>query len=76
MPVDITQPADDGVTTGVVTWTPPTASDNTCLASLTSSHKPGDTFPLGATIVTYTARDPYAHEITDSFTVTIIEGKY
>ncbi len=41
----------------VVNWTAPTASDNCAVASFTSSHDPGDSFPLGITTVTYTATD-------------------
>jgi gliding motility-associated-like protein len=40
-----------------VTWTAPTATDNCDDVSLTSSHDPGDTFPIGETPVKYTATD-------------------
>ena len=73
--MDKTQPTDGGVATAVVTWTPPTASDNSGLVTLTSSHNPGDTFPLGVTTVSYTAVDPDSNLMTESFTVTI-EGKH
>ena len=74
-PADITQSTDDGVASAVVTWTPPTASDNSGQVTLTSSHNPGDTFTLGSTTVTYTAVDPNSNLMTDSFTVTI-EGQH
>ena len=74
-PADITQITDDGVATAVVTWKPPTASDNSGHVTLTSSHNPGDTFPLDVTTVTYTAIDSDSNLMTESFTVTI-EGKH
>ena len=70
-PIDISQSTDATVATAIVTWTHPTASDNSGMVTLTSSHNPGDTFNLGATTVTYTAVDAAANQVTDSFTVTI-----
>lgn len=52
------------------TWTPPIASD-VCGATLTSTHQPGDNFPLGTTTVTYNAADSSGNSATCSFTVTI-----
>ena len=60
--------------TAVVTWTLPTASDNSGVVTMTSSHNPGDTFSLGVTTVTYTAIDSSSNLMTYPFTVTI-EGK-
>ena len=54
----------------VVSWTPPTATDN-CGVTLTSTHNPGDTFPVGTTVVVYTAADPAGNTTTCSFTVTV-----
>ena len=73
-PADISQSTDATVATAVVTWTPPTASDNSGMVTLTASHNPGGTFSIGNTTVTYTAVDPDANTMTDSFTITI-EGK-
>ena len=70
-PSAISQPADSTVGTTVVTWTPPTASDNSGTYTLTSSHDSGDTFSLGATTVMYTAVDAAGNTVTDTFTVTI-----
>ena len=59
-----------------VSWTPPTASDNSGEAvTLTSDYSPGDTFPIGTTTVTYTATDAYGNTATSSFDV-IVTGKY
>ena len=66
------QNTDDTLSTAVVTWTPPTASDNSGSVTLTSNHEPGDTFPIGVTVVRYNATDPHSNEAMTSFTVTII----
>ena len=55
-------------------WDPPTARDNCEVASFTSTHKPGDTFPVGTTTVTYTAKDPAGNETSYSFKVTVIDN--
>jgi hypothetical protein len=59
-------------TTAVATWTAPTAIDN-CTASptITSNFTSGQSFPVGATTVTYTARDAANNAVTCSFTVTV-----
>jgi len=55
----------------VATWTAPTASDNCAIQTFVSTHNSGDTFPLGMTIVTYTATDVHGRMATCSFTVTV-----
>jgi hypothetical protein len=57
----------------VVSWTPPTATDNCSLASFTSTHMPGDTFPVGTTTVTCIATDAANNSTTCSFTVTVVD---
>ena len=57
-----------------VSWTAPTATDNNGI-TLTSTHNPGDTFPIGNTPVTYTARDEAGNIAEVSFTVIIILGR-
>ena len=53
-------------------WTPPTATDNcTVQPTLTSTHQPGDSFPLGTTTVTYTATDDAGNQANCSFNVTV-----
>ena len=56
--------------TAIASWTPPTAQDN-CSANVTTSHQPGTAFPIGETVVTYTATDPGGNTATCSFTVTV-----
>ena len=71
LPANIVQTTDPIKTTATVTWTPPTASDNSGLVTLTSNHHPGDIFPIATTTVTYAATDPFNNKVTSSFTVTI-----
>ena len=71
IPSDITQDTDSGVATAAVTWTPPTTSDNSGSATLTSSHNSGDNFPIGDTTVTFTAVDGSNNMATGSFMITI-----
>ena len=69
-PADISVAATTGSCGAIVTWTPPVASDN-CGVTVTSTHVPGDTFPTGVTVVTYTAVDPAGHTVSCSFNVTV-----
>lgn len=56
--------------TAVATWTPPSAQDN-CSVNVTTSHQPGTSFPIGETMVTYTATDPSGNTAICSFRVTV-----
>ncbi len=53
------------------TWTAPMAADNCSIAALTSTHNPGDIFPMGTTMVTYIALDASGNFSTCSFNVTV-----
>jgi gliding motility-associated-like protein len=57
----------------VVSWTPPTPSDNCSIASFVSTHSPGATFNLGTTTVTYTATDGAGNTSTCTFNVTVVD---
>ena len=60
-----------GSTTQTATWTEPTATDNTGMTpTVSSSHQPGDSFPVGTTQVTYTFTDQAGNQAQCSFTVT------
>ena len=72
MPSTTTENAGVNSNSAAVTWTPPTASDNSGQVTLTSTHNPGNTFTIGTTRVTYTATDPYSNEVTESFDVIVI----
>ena len=73
MPSDIIQATDIGKATAAVSWTEPTAIDNSGVQTLTSSDKPGNDFNIGATIVTYMSVDRESNRATSAFTV-IVEG--
>src|SRR5690554_6108649 len=70
-PTDITVNNDLGSCDAVVTWTAPTFTDNCTGTTLTSTHEPGDVFPIGTTTVTYTATDGEGNTATCSFEVTV-----
>ncbi|XP_071508194.1 uncharacterized protein [Diadema antillarum] len=74
---DIHAPVIEGCPLGVenisptATWREPTASDNSGFVTLTSTHQSGDTFPIGRSVVTYTAIDPAGNVANCSFPVII-----
>ncbi|XP_072014217.1 hyalin-like [Amphiura filiformis] len=56
----------------VVTWTEPTATDNSGMTpTVTQSHQPGDSFPVGMTQVTYTFTDQAGNDATCTFAIII-----
>ena len=55
----------------VVDWTAPTVSENCSLTSFTSTHDPGDIFPIGTTVVLYTATDASGNIATCAFNVVV-----
>ncbi|MEN3010155.1 MAG: HYR domain-containing protein, partial [Candidatus Bipolaricaulaceae bacterium] len=75
-PGDLTVYTGPGRTTcdQVAFWTPPTASDNCGVVSFTSTHNPGDVFPVGTTTVTYTARDAAGNTASSRFKVTVVDN--
>ncbi|HJW29693.1 MAG TPA: MopE-related protein, partial [Saprospiraceae bacterium] len=54
-----------------VSWTPPTATDNCGMGTITSTRMPGDFFNVGSTVVTYTATDVNGNSSTCQFYVTV-----
>ena len=75
LPIDISVHTDTGLPTATVSWTPPTASDNSREgATLTSNYNPGAAFPIGTTTVTYTATDGAGNRATASFYI-VVTGK-
>ena len=58
-----------------VSWTAPTATDAYGV-TVTSTHNPPDTFPIGNTNVKYTATDEAGNIAEVAFTVIIILGMY
>jgi hypothetical protein len=69
-PTNITVASTNG-TNAVATWTPPTATDNCSTVTLTSNYASGAIFNVGATTVTYTARDFTGNTSICSFVVNI-----
>lgn len=62
---------ETALSSAVVRWTEPTATDNCTTPSVTSNFVSGATFPLGATAVTYTAKDVAGNSNTCRFTVAV-----
>lgn len=71
-PADITVNAIPSSCSNTASWIAPSASDNCTVISLTSNFNSGDIFPLGSTVVTYTATDNSGNISTCSFTVTVV----
>lgn len=70
-PQNITQSNDPNQCNAVVAWTLPDVTDNCPGVIWTSTHNPGDVFPLGTTSVTYIATDIQGLTDTCTFTVTV-----
>lgn len=70
-PVDVNDNTTEPGCETVVMWTTPVASDNCSVQSVTSSHNPGDVFPRGSTLVTYTATDINGRQATCAFNVNV-----
>ena len=62
---------DSGIATATVSWTPPTATDNSGTQTLTPDYNPGDSFPIGTTTVTYTSTDAAGNTDTCTFDVVV-----
>ena len=62
---------DAGSATATVLWTPPSAVSDSSAVTLTSNYYPGDTFPIGTTLVTYTALDAAGNSANKSFNVVV-----
>ncbi|XP_072050008.1 sushi, von Willebrand factor type A, EGF and pentraxin domain-containing protein 1-like [Amphiura filiformis] len=71
IPGNIVRDVDAGSNIVNITWTKPTATDNSGSVTLTSTHEPGYPFPIGTTTVTYTAVDSNGNRVTKSFNVTV-----
>lgn len=74
-PVFVNCPTDVGPVPGpTASWVPPTAKDNIGLqgGSPDSDFTPGQAFPVGQTLVTYTAEDLEGNEELCQFFVTVL----
>lgn len=66
---------DAGQCGAIVNWSAPTITDNcSSVITSTSSHNSGDFFPVGATVVSYTAIEG-SNSTTSSFTVTVVDNE-
>ncbi|MEL6637886.1 MAG: HYR domain-containing protein, partial [Bacteroidota bacterium] len=70
-PDDVTLSVDAGTCEAVHSWTPPTVTDDCSNIIPVASNDPGDAFPLGQTVVTYTATDAAGNSNVCSFSVTV-----
>ncbi|MBK7239039.1 MAG: HYR domain-containing protein [Flavobacteriales bacterium] len=71
MPNNIDVTTDPNGCGATVTWVEPTANDN-CSAALVADHVSGDVFPIGSTVVTYTADDG-SNTTSESFLITVTD---
>ncbi len=74
-PEDMTISTDLGTCDAAVTWSDPVTTDNCAVASVTSTHNSGDTFPLGTTTVSYTVTDEAGNMATCDFDVTVEDNE-
>ncbi|MEO1260123.1 MAG: HYR domain-containing protein [Bacteroidota bacterium] len=71
-PADIIVNNDLGICGAVVTWTPPTATDNCGVLFIEPTpYEPGDTIPVGVEFITYTASDAAGNVTECIFSVTV-----
>lgn len=70
VPQGITVSPGNGQCSAIVTWPPPTGTDN-CSFTIQSSHSSGSLFPLGSTLVTYTITDASSNTQTAAFVVSV-----
>ena len=65
------QNTDAGENFATVTFTVPTATDNSLSVTVTSNYNTSDTFPIGDTVVVFTAVDPSSRSAECSFNVSV-----
>ena len=58
----------------VISYTIPSATDNSNQVQLVTNPTPPGFFPVGTNVVTYTFRDPSGNEATCQFTVLVTAG--
>lgn len=63
-----------GVTSTVVSFNEPSASDVSGVAQVMRSHTPGSIFPVGITMVTYTFTDASGNSDVCSFIINVVTG--
>jgi hypothetical protein len=74
-PGDLTWYAEKAESTAFAFWAPPTVIDNLDpLSDLVATAAPGDTFPLGDTVVSYQATDLAGNITSCSFILSVVEA--
>ncbi|XP_041486024.1 hyalin-like [Lytechinus variegatus] len=66
---------DIGNATALVTWAPPTATDNSGTQTLTSTANPGDYLPIGNNTVNYTSTDAAGNTDTCFFYISVTDNE-
>lgn len=75
IPVNIIQTNDAGSCGAKVRWPAVIATDNCRVASFLTNHQSGETFPIGVTMVSFTATDIHGNTSSASFTITITDNE-
>ena len=75
LPTDFSQTADVDACGALVSWTPPTSTDNCTGDTLATSHEVGAYFVVGTTTVTYTATDSVGNDSIASFVITVTDDQ-
>lgn len=77
MPTDINVSNDPGDCGAIVSWTAPTVNDNCpgAVVNQTTGPANGTLFPVGVTVVEYTATDAAGNQVSATFTVTVTDDE-
>ena len=75
MPTNINEGTDTGLASAIVSWSEPTATDNSGTQTLTWTHSSGSVFNIGDTVVKYSSIDSSGNQRIELFTVTVY-GEY
>ncbi|XP_072045211.1 hyalin-like isoform X2 [Amphiura filiformis] len=71
-PSDVHKYVPIGTSKVLIRWNEPSASDNSGYVTIRSaSHRPGDLFPIGSTLVSYTYVDGSNNSISCNFTISV-----
>lgn len=74
-PSDIQEMIELGAADPTIFWVEPRAMDLSETRIVSQSSSPGQTFPVGSTVVTYIFADTSDNDAICSFTVTVITSK-
>ena len=76
-PSDLNIQAAQGASSAVANWNSPTAVDDSGISpSRTSNYSPGQSFPIGTTLVRYTFRDQSGNSAICSFEITVHQSSF